>query len=97
MIKTPEEKIAEIQRKFVRLSIVEAPGLIMIGLWVHAKYGPKDKLLHPLLSNETVVDALILFGGLIVILSIIQSVKLAIRRAKLTKEITRKNRFESSI
>ena len=87
MPKTPEEALKENRRKLVILSLVDAPGMIMLALGFHGKFSKTRELLHPLLEDETVYNSLIIIGGVIVLLGIVKSIALAIERKEIEKSM----------
>lgn len=64
----PEERIAELQRKIVKVSMLESPGSIMAGLGFYGKFGANGNAFHPLLNDPAVVNALLVVGVAIMIL-----------------------------
>lgn len=63
----PEDKIKEIDKKITKVSVIEMPGSIMIGLGLYSKFSANGDAFHPLLNNESVVNIMIAIGVVIMI------------------------------
>lgn len=86
MNKTPEEMLKKNQKKLLIISVIDAPGMIMLALGLHGKFSKSGSLLHPVLANETVHNLLLIIGGIIVLLCAIKAVSLVIEQAKIRRK-----------
>jgi fumarate reductase subunit C len=57
-----EEKIAKLQKKIVVTSIYEAPGAVLLGLGVYAKFAANGNAFISILNNQTVVNTMLIIG-----------------------------------
>ena len=62
---TPEQRIQEIEKELIKVSIIDAPGTIMVGLGLYGKYGANDNAFHPLLNDPNIFHTLIAVGAAI--------------------------------
>jgi len=60
-----QDKIKEIEKKITMVGIYDAPGAIMIGLALHAKFAANGKPLLEILNNPDVVNTFFVVGSLI--------------------------------
>lgn len=63
----PEERIKQIDKKIIKVSIIDAPGTMMLGLGLFAKFKGNPADLYPALGNPTVVNFMIVIGAVIMI------------------------------
>ncbi len=81
-----QRRLKEIEKEFVKIGIIDAPGAILVGLGLYAKFTDKKDLFLAILQNDRVVNAMLAVGGMIMIWSVINLIRLAIERQKLDKE-----------
>ncbi len=82
----PEQRIKEIQKEIVKVSVLESPGAIMLGLGLYAKFAAQGDAFLPILNNETVVYVLLGLGVAIMVWGALRVFFLAQESAKLQKE-----------
>lgn len=85
MFNSSEEKIRDIDKKLLLMAVLDTPGMLMLALWVYARFGSNDEPLHPLLANPLVVNGLLYAGVAIVVFCALQIVRLGLRKAELKK------------
>lgn len=76
----PEEELKELDKRMVRVSIIDAPGMIALGLGLFAKFGGNPGSLHPLLEDSGISTGLLIFGGAVAAWSATQMIAIAQRR-----------------
>ncbi len=79
-----EEKLKNYRRNFIRIQIIEAPGIIMLGLGVVSKFS--ETAPFPALENPDLVNTMLVVGGCMALWGIYQSIKLQLERGRLLKE-----------
>ncbi len=62
-----EEKIAKLQKQLIITSIYEAPGAVLLGLGMYAKFAANGKAFLPILNNPTAVNAMLIIGAAIML------------------------------
>ena len=80
---SPEERIAEIDKEMIKVSLIDTPGSIMVGLGLYAKFGSNGDAFHPLLNNESFVNGMLAIGAGIVIWGGYKILTLGREKAKL--------------
>ena len=83
---TPEQELKEIQRQFTIQSIIDAPGCLLLGLGLYAKFEAKGDAFHPLLNDSNVVNGMLFVGALILAYSAVKLFKLAKRQKEIEKQ-----------
>ena len=78
-LETPES----IQKKIMFYSIVDTPGMILVGLGLHAKFSKEGEALLPFLNNPNNTNIAIGVGAAIVAFCMIKIIKLSLKRKKL--------------
>ena len=82
----PGQRIKEVQKEIVKVSILESPGAIMFGLGLYGKFGPEGDAFLSILNNEMVVNMLLGLGALIMAWGALKIVSLAKESARLREE-----------
>ena len=59
----PEERVKEIEKEISKVSIIDFPESIMLGLSLYAKFGTNGDAFHPLLNNKLVVNIMLITGA----------------------------------
>ena len=80
------KSLSEVDRKMLLVNILDAPGCVMVGLGVYAKFGANGNAFHPLLENDQFVNGMLLLGVLIVAWGGSQIFKLSKERKQLLAE-----------
>ena len=62
-----EYELAQIQKKISLTSVIETPGVAMVGLGLYGKFGAKGNAFHPLLNDVEIVNGMLLVGGVIMV------------------------------
>ena len=85
--RSPEEKLKELDRKMVRVGIIDTPGFIALGLGLYAKFGAEPGDLHPILENPTVSSGLLIGGAAIAAWGALQMVSIARQRSEIERDL----------
>ena len=83
----PEDRVDEIKKEIIKVSIIDTPGSIMVGLGLYGKFGAEGNAFHPLLNDQTIVNGLLIIGGAIMIWGVIKITSLSRESAKLKERI----------
>ncbi len=86
MISDLEQRIKEIDKEIVRVSILESPGAIVVGLALYAIFAANGDAFLPVLNNLTVVYLLLAIGAAIMIWGASKILRLSLEKARLQKE-----------
>ena len=62
-----EYELAQIQKKISLTSIIETPGVAMVGLGLYGKFGANGDAFHPLLNDMDIVNGMLVVGGIIMV------------------------------
>ena len=81
-----ETRLKEIEKEFLKLGIIDAPGCIMLGLGLYGKFGAHGNAFHPLLNDPQIVNTLLFLGGVIVAWGAYKGFRLALERARLENQ-----------
>lgn len=84
IIQNEQNKLAEINKKLVKVQVLDLPGPLLLGLAFYAKFGTNDPF-HPLLKNELVLMAMFIIGGVISLWGVLKATKLAKQKQKILK------------
>lgn len=82
----PQDRIKAIEKEIVKVGVIDAPGSIMVGLGLYAKFAAKGDAFHPILNNQRVVDLLLTVGALIMIWGSYKVITLAREKSELQKK-----------
>lgn len=66
--KTTAQQIASLDKKLIKVAAYDTPGLLMLALGLHGKFASEGEALHPLLNDSSIVNGMLLFGGIVVFL-----------------------------
>jgi hypothetical protein len=84
-----EDKLAAIDAKILKLSIVSIPGPILTGLGLLGKYGEPDEIPFEFLNNDLLTSAMLGVGGFILLVTVVFIVKLGIAKANAESDAER--------
>ena len=84
LIEKEQNKIAELNKKIVKVQILDIPGPLLLGLAFYAKFGTNDPF-HPLLKNDLVLMSMCIIGGMISLWGVLKATKLAKQKQKVLK------------
>ena len=76
-----KDRLAEIDAKIVKLSIVSLPGPILTAFGLLGKYGEPDEIPFEFLNNALVTSAMLAVGSLILFVTFVLIIKLGIAKA----------------
>ncbi|MGR6873136.1 hypothetical protein ACU6U9_12685 [Pseudomonas sp. HK3] len=62
---TKETEIKAIEKQILMVSIMDIPGVILLGLGLYAKLGTQDDAFHPLLNDPNIVTSMLVLGSAI--------------------------------
>lgn len=82
---TPEEQIKALDKKIIKSSIIDAPGTMLFGLGLFAKFSDSAASLYPALGNPTVVNFMIVIGAVIMIWGGYKVISLSMEKSQLKK------------
>ena len=80
-----QKRLKAIEKEFVKIGIIDAPGTLMVGLGLYAKFAANGNAFWPLLNDDAVVNSFLLFGGAIMLWGGWQAIKLGRQRSVLEK------------
>ena len=80
-----EQRLKEIDREIVKVGIIDAPGTILVGLGLYAKFAARGDAFHPLLNDPSVVNIMLLVGGAIMVWGAYKVVSLSREKMRLSK------------
>lgn len=80
-----EERISKIDRDIVMTGVIDAPGSILVGLGLYAKFAANGNAFHPLLNNQDLVNLMLAIGGAILIWGGVRSVLLVLEKGRLKR------------
>lgn len=83
----PEQELKELQKRQVRVAIIDGVGSILAGLGIFGKLAKDGGSLPPLLANSTVTTAMIVIGAVILTWGATQIIAIARRRVELQREL----------
>ncbi len=86
MISNKEQRIKEIDKEIAKVGIIDAPGTIMFGLGLYAKFAPEGNAFLPILNNQTIVNAMLALGSVIMIWGVYKTYTLVRERSQLSKK-----------
>jgi threonine/homoserine/homoserine lactone efflux protein len=81
-----ENRVKEIEKEIIKVSLIDAPGSIMVGLGVYAKFAANGDAFHPLLNNPDVVTLLLVAGGSIMVWGAYKMVTLGREKSSLQRD-----------
>ncbi len=82
----PEERIKEIEKKITIQGLMDAPGSILVGLGLYAKFAANGDAFHPILNNATVVNVMLAVGVSIMLWGGYNFIKLTSEKTRITNE-----------
>lgn len=77
------DEIKALQREMIKVSILEAPGSVLLGLGLYARFGADGEPFLPILADESVVMGMLVAGGAIVLWGSLRFVMIGKRRKAL--------------
>jgi hypothetical protein len=80
---SPKERIKEIQKEIVKVSIMEFPGPVMLGLGLYGKFAAEGDAFLPILNDQTVVTVLLMLGVAIMAWGVLRIISLVKESAEL--------------
>lgn len=86
MIADKQQRIKEIDKEIAKVGIIDAPGAIMLGLGLYAKFYEDGDAFLPILNDQSFVNMILVFGAAIMLWGAYKTFILARERAQLQKE-----------
>ena len=68
------------EKEMIKTAILDAPGVVLVGLALYAKFGANGEPFHPILKNELVVAGMFIVGGAIMLWGVWRSFAIVKRR-----------------
>jgi len=62
-----QEKLHALKKQIIKVSIIDSTGSILLGLAMYARFAAKGNAFIPLLNDESVVMAMFIAGGAIMV------------------------------
>jgi uncharacterized membrane-anchored protein len=81
-----KNKIAEIDAKILKLSLLSFPGPLLVGFALLGKYGEPGEIPVEFLNNATLTTIMLAVGAVILVVTMFFIVKLGIEKAKAQSE-----------
>ena len=81
------QRIKEIEKEFVKLGLIDALPMIMIGLGLHAKFGKSSEPIFEFLKNESIVNGMFFISVPVVLWVMLKSFNLAKERKAIESNI----------
>ncbi len=81
-----EEKIKEIEKRIALIGVIDAPGAVLVGLGLYAKFEANGNAFHPLLNDMDIVHAMLGIGTAIMIWGLYRIVNLSNEKSRLRNE-----------
>ena len=78
-----EQRLKDIDKELIKVSIIDAPGTIMLGLGLYAKFAANGGAFVPILNNESVVNFMLVAGAGIMIWGAFKMVSLGREKARI--------------
>jgi hypothetical protein len=86
MLGDKEQRIKEIDKQIAKVGIIDAPGSIMVGLGLYAKFIANGDAFLPILNDQSFVNMILVFGAAIMIWGAYRTFTLVRERARIQKE-----------
>ncbi|MGH1487290.1 MAG: hypothetical protein ACRBCI_13840 [Cellvibrionaceae bacterium] len=83
---TSEERLKEIDKKIFLQQFFDAPGTIMVGLGLYAKFAANGNAFLPLLNNPNVVNGMLVMGVTIMAWGGYKVLTLVLEKARIKNE-----------
>lgn len=80
------QRLAELNKKMIMVAVIDAPGAILFGLGMYAKFTGAAGELHPLLDNPNVITGMLVVGGAIMALGFYKTLSISRERRKILNE-----------
>lgn len=79
-------RLKAIDKAFIKLSLIDAIPMLMIGLGLHAKFGGEAEPIFAFLKNDSIVNAMFVVSVPVVVWVVVKTVKLAAEKSALGRE-----------
>lgn len=76
-------EIKALEKEMIKVSILETPGTILLGLAMYAKFAANGQPFHPILADESVLLGMFVAGGSIALWGGLRFMMIAKRRKAL--------------
>ena len=87
MPRSPEDELKELDKRLLRVSVIDTPGIIALALGLFAKFSDDPGSLHPVFQDPTVSTGLVVFGGAIAIWGLYQVISIVRRRSEVQSKL----------
>jgi len=78
-----EQRLKEIEKGFLKIALIDAVPMLMIGLGLYAKFSGDKEPIFEFLKNDLIVNGLFVVAVPVVVWCMFKSFQLAIERARL--------------
>ncbi|WP_333606711.1 hypothetical protein [Arsukibacterium sp.] len=82
-MKQHEKRLKEIEKEFIKVALIDAPGTILFGLGLYGKFAADGDAFIPMLNNQQLVNAFLLLGAAIMAWGAFMMIKLAKEKSRL--------------
>lgn len=82
-----EEQLQNTKLKIVKIQMLGAPGLILLGFGLYGMFGAQGNAFHPLLNDQSVVYGMLAVGAVIQIWQYINVIPLLKKQSQIQKAL----------
>ena len=72
----------QLQREFIKVGIIDAPGSILIGLGLYGKFAANGDAFHPFLNSDSNLNAMLAVGGAIWAWGMYRIIKITMKKRR---------------
>lgn len=81
-----EQELRRIQKNLLIVSLIDAPGAVLVGLGLYGVFGANGNAFIDLLNNRAIAYGAIILGGVIMLWALTKMLPLLKRKAELMRE-----------
>ena len=87
MFINPQEELQRLDKRLKMISVIDAPGAILVGLGLYGKFNKEGKAFHPLLDDSAITTGMLIVGGMIMAWGGLQILSIARRRQQIMQRL----------
>mgnify|MGYP005839283601 FL=1 len=80
-----QQRIKDIDKQVIKISLIEAPGSILFGVGLYSKFVGTDAAILPFLQDRAVVNSIIVIGAAIMLWGTYKILMLKLEKSRLQK------------